>query len=195
MPMILRIVLAAGALLLFAPPAVSAAEPPGPRAQRLDCGNGLRLMMRDEAWGIVDADGQDVIAPRYRALSCFNFKYGFAWAPIEAKRQWCPIGSNGALRDEPACRTDYYPVLGSDASPEQLDPDPYENSVRWTRGYLDFGLGRQATEPRLIGVGHLTQNPASLELIPFLSSILLPWDHLVADGWPASAVARIPRRR
>lgn len=78
-------------------------------AQRLDCGHGLRLVERDGLWGIVDADGRHVIAPRYRAVDCF--KQGVAWVAIDSQRQWCPLDPNGALRDKPACRTSHYPTF------------------------------------------------------------------------------------
>jgi hypothetical protein len=76
-----------------------------------------------------------VIAPRYRALDCF--KNGVAWAPIDHRRQWCALGPDGALRERPACRTAHYPYIQSHSHPEEFDKDPFENSVLWTRAYLE----------------------------------------------------------
>ena len=47
----------------------------------LDCGHGLKLVESNGRWGIVDEDGKHVIAPGFRALSCF--KNGRVWAPVE----------------------------------------------------------------------------------------------------------------
>jgi hypothetical protein len=92
-----------------------------------------------------------VIAPRYRALDCF--KNGVAWAPIDHRRQWCALGPDGALRERPACRTAHYPYIQSHSHPEEFDKDPFENSVLWTRAYLEFAAGRRAVPPRMIPSG------------------------------------------
>ncbi|HKY85155.1 MAG TPA: WG repeat-containing protein, partial [Pseudorhodoplanes sp.] len=117
----------------------------------LDCGHGLKLIVRDGAWGIADADGKDVIAPRYRALSCF--KNGIAWAPIDSRRQWCAIGPDGAMRDEPACRVEHYPYITTHSSPEKFHEDRFENSVLWSRAYLEFSAGQRDAPPRWISDG------------------------------------------
>jgi WG containing repeat len=128
-------------------------ERPGPPvtpapAKILDCGQGLRLIERDGLWGIADADGTSVIAPRYRALGCFG--NGISWAAIDSQRQWCPFGPDGQLRDKPACVTAYYLSHPTDSDPEIFAKDPFENSVLWSRAYLDFGGGRRNSPPRWI---------------------------------------------
>jgi WG containing repeat len=117
---------------------------PGP----LDCGHGLTVIDRDGQWGIADADGRDVIAPRYRAIACF--KSGVAWAAIESRRAWCALGPDGAVRETPACRTAYYPNVMVEYGPEKMDDDPFESSVLWLRADLEFAAGRRDTPPRTI---------------------------------------------
>jgi hypothetical protein len=128
------------------PPIKSAASP-----QILDCGQGLRLVEHDGLWGIVDSDGKQVIVARYRAVNCF--KQGVAWVAIDSRRQWCPVDPNGALREMPACRTSHYPYIQTHSSPESFSKDEFENSVLWTRAYLEFGAGRRESPPRWVGDG------------------------------------------
>lgn len=135
-------------------------EPPierAPAPQILDCGHGLRLVERDGLWGIADADGKDVIAPRYRALDCF--RQGIAWAAIDSRRQWCALDPNGALQDKPACRTHHYPFSLTHSYPEKFDEDGFENSVLWSRAYFEFGSGRREAPPRWIPDGIRSGRP------------------------------------
>jgi hypothetical protein len=118
-----------------------------PNPDVLDCHHGLRLIERDGRWGVIDSD-KDVIAPRYRALSCFG--NGVAWAPIDAQRRWCPIGPDGVLHDKPDCRTEFYPLMVTHSYPEKFSSDPYENSVLWTRAYLDFHAGKRDKPPQWV---------------------------------------------
>ena len=127
-------------------PAPAVAPAPG----ILNCGHGLRLVERDGLWGIADADGTDVIAPRYRALDCF--RNGVAWAAIDSRRQWCALDPDGLLRDKP-CLTNYYPHIPTHSAPETFDKEPFENSVLWARAYLAFAAGHRDTPPRSIYVG------------------------------------------
>ena len=129
-------------------------EPPitqRPAPEILDCGDGLRLIQRDGLWGIADADGRQVIAPRYRAIDCF--KNGVAWAAIDSRRRWCALDPDGVLRDMPACRTEHYPYIETHSSPEEFDRDRFENSVLWTCAYLEFGAGHRDSPPRWISGG------------------------------------------
>jgi hypothetical protein len=129
-------------------------EPPityTPPPDMLACGYGLKLAERDGLWGIVDADSKDVITPRYRAVACF--KSGIAWAAIDDLRQWCPLGPDGARHAMPPCRTTHYPYIQTHSYPEQFAQDPFENSVLWTRAYLEFGIGKRAVPPRMIPDG------------------------------------------
>lgn len=125
-------------------PQLQDAPPPG----IFDCGHGFRLFESGGRWGIVDSDGKHVIAPRYRALTCFQ--QGVAWAPIDARRQWCPVGPDGFVRDRPMCRPVHYPIFRTHAYPEKFHDEPYESSVLWTQAYLDFGAGRRETPPRWV---------------------------------------------
>jgi hypothetical protein len=128
-------------------PAITNTPAPG----NLICGHGLRLSERNGLWGITDADGTDVIAPRYRALDCF--RNGVAFAAIDSRRQWCALGPDGALRDEPGCRTEHYPFIETHSVPETFDNQPFENSVLWSRAYLEFGAGHRESPPRWIRSG------------------------------------------
>jgi hypothetical protein len=111
----------------------------------LNCGHGLRLVERDGRWGVTDADGQDVIAPRFRAVSCF--RNGIAWAPFDDRDQWCAIDPDGARREMPSCIATYYPAYATHSTPEKFHDDAFENSVLWTRAYLEFGAGKRDEPP------------------------------------------------
>jgi bifunctional DNA-binding transcriptional regulator/antitoxin component of YhaV-PrlF toxin-antitoxin module len=120
-----------------------------PSPKILNCGHGLKLIERDGRWGIADADGRDVITPSYRAIVCFH--NGIAWAPVDARRQWCALGPDGRLHEKPACRVTHYPYIQTHAYPEKFDDDPFESSVLWSRAYLEFGAGQRDAPPRMIG--------------------------------------------
>jgi hypothetical protein len=122
-----------------------------PVAEALSCGHGMRLIERDGQWGIVEADGRTVIAPRFRALTCFQS--GVAWAALDSRREWCPVGPDDTVRAAPQCQVDVYPLMPSHASPERLSDDRYENSVLWTRAYLEFHSGRREVPPGWVGDG------------------------------------------
>ena len=125
-------------------PRVKPVPPPGP----LNCGHGVTVIDRNGQWGIADADGREIVAPRYRAVTCFSS--GVAWVPIDSRRQWCALGPDGAVRERPACRTTYYPYSLAEEYPEKLDDDPFESNVLWLRADLEFAAGRRETPPRLI---------------------------------------------
>jgi hypothetical protein len=135
-------------------------EQPQPAAEPVDrsgylkCGPhaGTIIGRRDPsgamAWGIADPSGQEILAPVHRAISCF--RNGVAWAPIDARRQWCALGPDGALRDAPACIPEHYPWLQTHSQPEHFSDDPYENSVLFTQAFLEYGAGLRATPPQMI---------------------------------------------
>jgi hypothetical protein len=122
-----------------------------PRPEVLDCGHGMKMFERNGKWGIAGENGREVIAPRYRALSCF--KQGVAWAAIDARRAWCPLGPEGDLRMAPKCQAAFYPLWISHHGPERLHDDPFENSVLWSRAYLEFHAGRRDVPPGFVGDG------------------------------------------
>jgi hypothetical protein len=126
------------------------AEPPvrwESRGRALDCGHGVRLFSRDGLWGIVDGD-KEIIAPKYRAIICF--KNGVASAPIDSRRQWCPLDPDGVERGQPVCTTTNYPEFWTHSVPEKFADDPFENSVLWSRAYLEFAAGRRDSPPRWV---------------------------------------------
>lgn len=120
-------------------------------AKVLVCGDGRTLFDRDGMWGIRNAEGNEVIAPRYRALDCF--KDGMAWAAVDEQRQWCVLGPDGTLRDPPSCAQVYSPVYWTHTRQEELDKDPYESSVLWARARLEFAASKRDRPPRLVGDG------------------------------------------
>jgi hypothetical protein len=127
------------------------------RANHLACGNFASIVWKSglfgigEVWGISDKDGREIIRPQYRAIQCFQ--QGVAWAAIDSKRQWCPIDPDGSVRTNPACVPERYPHVQTHSYPETFVTDPYENSVLWTRAFLEFGAGKRSEPPRMIGDG------------------------------------------
>jgi hypothetical protein len=121
------------------------------RQNYLACGGGAKLFERNGLWGIVDADGRELIAPNYRALH--GFRQGVAWAANDAKKMWCPIDADGSERSQPACVASRYPYMQTHSYPEKFNDDPYENSVLWTRAFLNYGAGKRGTPPQMIGDG------------------------------------------
>jgi WG repeat protein len=123
-------------------------EPKEDRSQTLNCKGGLKRKSKDGLWGIVDKNGDDLIPPKYRAISCFSS--GLAWAPDDALRKWCPIDRYGKLRSAPACSDSYYPISMSHHGPEKFHEDPYESNVLWMRAWLDYGEGRRDQKPKFV---------------------------------------------
>ena len=123
-----------------------------PREDYLTCPNGNKLARKNGKWGITDPEGKTLIAFNHRALSCYT--RGVAWAPVKAKQQWCPIGTNGKIDASRTCRDTYY--LGPEPShmyPQRLHENPFESSVIWNELYLGYGIGENASPPLYIGDG------------------------------------------
>ena len=121
------------------------------RSSVLACREGAIRFERDGLWGIRGPKGGVIIEPRYRAISCF--KNGLVWVPDDDLKVWCPLGPTGARQEKPACRQWFYEVLWSHHRPERLHADPYESSVLWNRTLLEYGIGRAAQPPFMVGVG------------------------------------------
>lgn len=123
--------------------------PPENRSQRtLTCRGGLRLFQRSGLWGLQDGQGKTVIAPRFQALSCFA--QGVSWAALPGAARWCAIGPAGEPRTRLACQESYYPMLVTHHSPEKFSDDPFQNSVLWTRAWLDYQAGTRDRPPTWI---------------------------------------------
>jgi hypothetical protein len=136
-------------------PAIAAAEQhvaPKPPTSRnvLHCHDGMKLFDRDGLWGMRDASGNEVIAPRYRALYCF--RDGLAWAAVEEKRHWCAVGPDGALQEFPSCLWDFAGA-GPHCRQEWFSSNRYDQSVLWRRAQLEFGAGTRDHPPRIICEG------------------------------------------
>jgi hypothetical protein len=112
----------------------------------LTCVGGLRFFQKNNLWGLRDSNGKTVIAPRFRALSCF--KNGISWVAEPDRKAWCPIGPDGQRRDAMECIKKYYPALRTHSSPERFSEDPYENSVLWNRAWLDYQAGKRDEPPK-----------------------------------------------
>ncbi|TQV70630.1 WG repeat-containing protein [Denitrobaculum tricleocarpae] len=123
----------------------------GPPSSSLDCPGGGKIFRSGEFWGFKDPSGEETIAATYPAMNCF---YGErAWVPIESRQRWCQIGSDGALLEQSECRAEHYPFTAPQHVPERFDPDPYTNSVLWTRAFLEHGEDNRKRPPRVIGKG------------------------------------------
>lgn len=116
--------------------------------QALTCEGGLRFFQQEGSWGLRDSTGKTVIAPRFRALSCFQ--QGVSWTASPGVNAWCPIGPDGQRRAAMDCRKTYYPMMVTHHAPEKFSDDPFENSVLWTRAWLDYQAGVSIEPPRWI---------------------------------------------
>jgi len=121
------------------------------RAAQLRCGGGVRKIEINRQWGLVGPNGILIIAPKYRAISCF--RNGVVYVPDDTAQAWCTLGVDGRRRADSECKTVYYPVRWSHHSPERLSPDRYESSVIWNQTLLDYGSGRSAEPPYMVGDG------------------------------------------
>jgi hypothetical protein len=135
-------------------------ERPDP-TQALTCSGGLRFFQRAGLWGLQNEKRETVIEPRYRALSCFS--QGVAWTASPRARAWCPIGPDGKRSEALECRETFYPMMVTESSPEKFSEDRYENSVLWTRAFLDYLAGNRETPPRWVsrfGANTVAPGPA-----------------------------------
>jgi hypothetical protein len=115
------------------------------KAEMLNCGHGMRLFERDGRWGITEAGGREVVAPQYRALSCF--RHGVAWAAMADRRAWCALGPDGTARAQPKCQPFFFPVMMMHHHPDRMHDDPFESNVLWARAYFEFAAGKRDTFP------------------------------------------------
>lgn len=144
----------------------------------LTCQGGLQFFEQEGLWGLRDESGKAVIAPQFRALSCFN--QGISWAAASRQNAWCPIGPDGSRRTELECREGYYPMFITHHSPEKFNDDPFESSVLWVRAWLDYNAGKRNIPPKWIphGMGHgsysgMEGGPVGPERRPMFDKILL----------------------
>lgn len=114
----------------------------------LNCSGGLRFFQRAGLWGLQNEQGETVIAPRFRALSCFA--QGVTWTALPGAARWCAIGPNGEPRAKLACHERYYPMHVTHHAPEKFSDDAFENSVLWTRAWLDYQAGTRDQPPAWI---------------------------------------------
>lgn len=112
------------------------------------CPGGGRFLSRSHGsttlWGLVDEKNNVILEPKYRAVGCF--KHGLAWVANDARQRWCAVDRMGKMRDT-ICAVQIYPYTQTHSSPEKFAEDPYENSVLWTRAYLEFGAGSRSKPP------------------------------------------------
>jgi WG containing repeat len=117
-------------------------------SKALTCKGGLQFFEQAGLWGFRDEAGKTIIAPEFRALSCFS--QGVSWTASSGQDAWCPIGPDGSRRTEIACREGYYPMFITHHSPEKFNIDPYESSVLWMRAWLDYNAGKRDNPPKWI---------------------------------------------
>ena len=115
------------------------------RQQFLTCSGGARYFERDGRWGLKGPGGRVLVEPVNRALSCF--RNGLAWVTDDSKRVWCPVGTDGKLRDKPDCKEKWYPYYAFHSHHEPFHRDKYESNVLWVRARLEFGIGRRDEPP------------------------------------------------
>lgn len=135
------------------------AEPPPPKSQRealLKCQGGLEIfhkpgLLGGGTYGIRDSAGNVVVEAQHRAVQCFQ--NGVAWVADDARKEWCPVGPDGARQANPPCLQVRYTHMWSHHYPEQLSSDRYESSVLWTRALYEYAYGKRASGPRFIGDG------------------------------------------
>ncbi|NLR74306.1 WG repeat-containing protein [Leeia aquatica] len=116
------------------------------RARSLACPGGLRYVEKAGLWGLQDGQGKMIIEPRYRALSCFI--QGVSWTVAPGDTAWCPLGPEGKRREAMPCTKIFYPMELSESYPEVFSTDTFENSVLWTRAWLDYHAGHREQAPR-----------------------------------------------
>lgn len=116
--------------------------------QALICEGGLRFFRKGDFWGLQDGTGKAMIAPRFRALS--YFQQGVSWTASPGANVWCPIGPDDQRRAALDCRKTYYPMIIRHHATEKFSNDPFENSVLWTRAWLEYQAGIRAEPPRWI---------------------------------------------
>ncbi len=134
------------------------------RQSAIACLGGARVTYENGKFGIVRENGDILVEPVHRAISCF--RSGVAWAPNPDVGRWCPIGTSGQFREEPDCLEVFYPVRVSHHYPEQFSDDPFENSVLWVRAGLLYGFGLRKEPPKWIGDGF--QSKVSHSVVPFM---------------------------
>jgi hypothetical protein len=123
-----------------------------PASERVDpkraltCNGGLRFFQRADLWGLQNDKGETVIEPRFRALSCFS--QGVSWTAAPGEHGWCPIGMDGRRSEMLACRKIFYLMELTDSYPDKFSQDPYENSVLWSRAWLDYQAGNREAPPK-----------------------------------------------
>ena len=134
------------------------------RQSAIACQGGARVTHENGKFGIARENGDILVEPVHRAISCF--RAGIAWAPNPDVGMWCPIGPNGQFREEPDCLEVFYPVRISHHYPEQFSDDPFESSILWVRAGLLYGFGLRKEPPKWIGDGN--RSKMSHSVFPFI---------------------------
>lgn len=114
-------------------------------AMALACQGGLIRFQTNGRWGMRDEEGNTVVRPVHRVLTCFD--HGSAWAVADDEKAWCPIGPDGDRRRAFACVQEIYPYVVTHHVPERFDEDPFESSVLWNLALLDHLSGARAEAP------------------------------------------------
>lgn len=114
---------------------------------------GYTIKNYEERWGLADNNGCFIIEPKYRALT--NFTDGVAWVADDKQRVWCPVGIDGKRRTNgrPPEKVSMFPFLPSGYEAKKLHDDAYEDSVLWSRWWLEAYTGMREDAPPVRDAG------------------------------------------
>lgn len=130
-------------------------EPVAPiRQQKLIANNsGFTIKNYEEFWGLADNKGHFIIEPKFRALT--NFKDGITWVADDSRRAWCPVGIDGKRRTNgrPPEKISMFPFLPNGYEQKKLHDDAYEDSVLWSRWWLEAYTGMREDAPPVRDTG------------------------------------------
>ena len=126
--------------------------------------NKTSLFRKTIKWGLQSKEGTILVQPEHDLMSCY--KNGIAWAPDEDRKAWCPIDRFAKRVEALACKPTYYPYFRTHHFPERFDTDPYNNSVKWTRAYYEYGAGLRNQPPRMIPDRYRRYSDAEIAKIP-----------------------------
>lgn len=113
----------------------------------LVCGETLERFEQNGLWGMKDENGEILIPPQYRALTCY--RRGYAWGALVNKKRWCPIGPDGTQHATSACKEHIDVLRQTNTRLEEFSKDSHENHVLWLRARLEYASGKRLDPPRV----------------------------------------------
>ena len=122
-----------------------------PREEYTSCPDDTRRTTREGKWGIIDKSGNIVVPIQFLAIGCLH-ESGY-FAPDEPNRQWCRYDREGNITT--FCMPSFYIGSPSRFRPKKYLDDDFDNSVKWSQMYLEYGAGLRDEPPLLIGDGEM----------------------------------------